>query len=165
MRKIIAVSEFVPAIVFATLAALILSRLAIGAFPADPTAWSVFLFLAPLFRELAMFVPADPMTAVFAIVGLLAASGAVVALTGRTEWLRARFVMFHAAFLAVLVGMHDERVFSAATADTPVSHAWPMPDLQNLDPFAGMALVLTLIACLGVHRDMIKGLARGKSVA
>jgi hypothetical protein len=158
MRKAFTLFEIVPALVFAGLALFVLARLAIGAYPDDPLAWQAYLMLAPLNREIGIFLPANALAAFVAVAMLMAAAGLALASLRNCHWVRTRFVLFHMALLAVLVGMRDERVFTVSTADMANTSRWLMPDFSRLDPMVGLMLLALACACLGVHRAMISRL-------
>ncbi|MGB3901065.1 MAG: hypothetical protein WA973_21180 [Mesorhizobium sp.] len=158
MRKAFTLFEIVPALVFAGLALFVLARLAIGAYPDDPLAWQAYLILAPLNREIGILLPANAFWAFLAVAILTAAACLALASLRNYHWVRTRFVLFHVALLAVLVGMRDERVFTVSTADLINIGNWPMPDFLLLDPVTGLMLLALTCACLGAHRAVISRL-------
>jgi len=154
MQKIVRSLDYVPAVVFLMLAGFLIARLAIGAFPSDPLAWQAYITLAPAWRELAAWLPAgwgslQPIAVIIALAALSVFS------VGRLDWRRSRFVTTHLALLAVVLGMTDERVFSASVGSaTPVS-TWPIPDFSQVDPLMVGFLALTAVACIKTHRIVI----------
>jgi hypothetical protein len=158
MRKAFALFEIVPALVFAGLAFFVLARLTIGAYPNNALAWQAYLMLAPLNREIGIFLPANAFAAFVALGMLMAATCLTLASRHNHHWVRTRFVLFHVALLAVLVGMRDERVFTVSTAATANIGNWLMPDFSRLDPVIGLMLLALACVCFGTHRAMISRL-------
>lgn len=160
MRKFITVTEYVPALVFAGLAAMVLSRLAIGLFPTEPAAWSAFLFFAAPYREISAFISAVPLDSALAAAASFALAIAAFAVAGKCDWLRSRFVLCHAALLLLFAAMKPPQIFSASTEAVSGIAEWHMPDLHTMQPMAAAALVLALVSCLCVHQDIISGIRK-----
>lgn len=156
MRKAFSLFEIVPALVFLGLALFVLARLAIGVYPADPLAWRAYFALAPLNREIGIFLPANVYAACAAAALLIGAACVSLASMQNHHWLRTRFALFHMALLAALVGLRDEGVFTVSTADMANVSRWHMPDFSRLEPMTGLALLALMFVCLGAHRAIFR---------
>jgi O-antigen ligase len=156
MRKAFTLFEIVPALVFVGLALFVLARLAVGAYPDDPLAWQAYFSLAPLNREIGVFLPANASAALLAAALLIGAACLSLASERNHHWLRTRFALFHMALFAVLVGLRDEGVFTVSTVDTANTGQWRLPDFTHVGPTAGFALLALLCACFGVHRAIFR---------
>ena len=155
MGKAFSFFEIVPALVFLGLAYFVLARLAVGIYPDDPLAWWAFLALAPLNREIGVFLPASAPATLLAAALLIGVACLSLASLRNLHWLRTRFALFHVALFTVLVGLRDEQVFTVSVGNIGNIGHWYMPDLSRLDLTAGFALLALLCACFGAHRAMI----------
>jgi hypothetical protein len=155
MNRIAHSLNYVPSITFLLLASFFAARLAIGAFPSDPLAWTAYMTLASAWREIAAFVPADRWIACLVLLSCGALAAWSIASTGRLDRRRSRFVLTHMAFLAILLGMGDENVFAASAHEMSPSSASILPDFAQADPMMVVLLVLTALTCLQTHKAII----------
>jgi hypothetical protein len=157
MRRIWTITEYLPALVFFTIAGFIASRFLVAFFPGEPFSWQVFLALAPFGREIGNLIPTSTLAN-----GALAAAGffvggTVCLLVARLpHWRRARFVGFHLSLLALILSMGDEKVWVASANSSELMRKYSMfPDFSALAPAVVWLFFGVICACLTTHRDLI----------
>ncbi len=157
MRRLWTITEYLPALVFFTIASFIASRFLIAFFPSEPFAWQVFLTLAPLGREFGVLYPTSTLAnGALVAVGFFVLGATCILLVGSQHWRRTRFVCFHLSLLALLYSMGDEKVWVASlNSSGGVVEYSIIPDFSTLDPGIIWLFFGVICACLATHRDLI----------
>ena len=149
-----------PSLAYALAAVFLLSMVLLGAHPASPFAWSLYMTLLPIMREPIYLLLALPGVGLWAGVALLAAAalyGVWLAMSPRL--IRTRFVYSHVALLGLILAMGRAAI---AQAD---SIGIFFPRLINGDwqfepiafPMLGLVLfVVVVIGCVAAHFDMVR---------
>lgn len=168
LKQVAKLLDVVPAVIFALGALYVISIGALGANPADPAAWRLFMTLLPVMREPVNLVAALPGAShglVFLAFALAAVGGLLLAASGRTMP-RLRFAYGHAALFSVLVSMGSARVFQAGDAG-PFGAAslldWS-PDLDRFPAYGYALFAMALLSCLAWHVSLLRDLLRRQAV-
>ena len=157
MRRLWAIIEYLPALVFFSIASFIASRFLIAFFPSEPFGWQIFLTLAPLGREIGGIFPTSTLEyGVLAAAGFIL-SGAFCLLIARfPNWRRARFIGFHLSLIVLILSMGDEKVWVASLNNSGTLIQYNIiPSFSELDPAIICLFFGVICACLATHRDMI----------
>ncbi len=157
MRRLWTITEYLPALVFFTIASFFASRFLIAFFPSEPFAWQAFLALAPFGREFGLLFPTSTLAnGALVAVGFLVSGAICLMLVSIPHWRRTRFVCFHLSLIALLFSMGDEKVWLAsANSSGRVVEYSIFPDFSSLDPGILWLFFGVICACLATHRDLI----------
>ena len=157
MRRYLATVEYLPALVFFTIASFFASRFLIAFFPGEPFAWATFLTLAPLGREFGVFYPTSTLAnGALVADGFFLIGATCLLLVSLRQWRRTRFVCFHSSLLALIFGMNDEKVWVAShnTSGGLIEYSI-IPNFSQLDPIFIWLFFGVICACLTTHWDLI----------
>jgi len=157
MRRLWTMAEYLPALVFFTIASFIASRFLIAFFPSEPFGWQVFLTLAPVGREIGALLPTSTLAnGALVAAGFLLSSAVCLLMARFPHWRRTRFVAFHLSLLALILAMGDEKVWVASLNSSDILHKYSMfPDFSALAPAIVWLFFGVICACLATHRDLI----------
>ena len=157
MRRLWTITEFLPALVFFTIASFFASRFLIAFFPGEPFGWQAFLALAPLGREIGLLFPTTTLAiGVLVTVGFLVCGAACFLLVSLPHWWRTRFVCFHLSLLALIFSMRDEKIWVASLNSSGRLIEYSIiPNFSLLNPTIIMVFIGVICTCLATHRDLI----------
>ena len=160
MQRFWTIVEYLPALVFFTIACFFASRFLIAFFPSESFAWKIFLTLAPLGREFGVLYPTSTLAnGALVADGFFLIGGSCLLLVSVRRWRRTRFVCFHLSLLALIFSMGDEKVWVAShnTSGRLIEYSI-IPNFSALDPVFVWLFFGVICACLSTHRDMIRWL-------
>lgn len=157
MRRLWTITEYLPALVFFTIASFFASRFLIAFFPSEPFAWQAFLALAPFGREIGLLFSTSTLAnGVLTVAGFFVGGAICLLLVRFPYWRRTRFVCFHLSLLVLLRGMGDEKVWVASLNNSGKLIEYSIiPDFSALDPAIVWLFFGVICACLATHRDLI----------
>jgi hypothetical protein len=156
-----------PALTYGLGAAFVAASYRLGAAPADPSSWKMFLTLAPIVREPVYFVSglpgvSDNLTLI--LFAILALAGCAIAASAPRGG-RAHFIYVHLALLMLLSSMGQAGVFTAGgdmNSLGPVSPLSWAPDFSSFPP-SGVALFAAVFAACAVSHTLILRRMAGRS--
>ncbi len=156
MRRLLNVSNFVPAGVFLGFAVYYLFKIKLSLSPSDPLSWQLYLSISPLFNKASSLFASIGAVYAAILLGLIGVAGFAAA--NSKAWGLFRFAYFHAALLVVFAGLSNRLVFSAsADANFMESNkfAFHLPNLSSVEPSYCALLLIIFYACAKIHRSMI----------
>ncbi len=158
MRRYVAIMEYMPAVVFLTIAAFFASRIVVAFFPSEPLAWLVFLNLAPFWREFGVLYATPTLVQGALVANAFYMIGAVcLVLAQKRHMRRTRFVCFHLALVALVYGMNDEKVWivSNGAAGAPIEYSL-LPNFTQISAMTVWLFFGVLVSCIATHGQMIR---------
>ena len=158
-----------PSLAYAIAGVFLLSMVSLGAHPASPFAWALYMTLLPIMREPVNWLLSVPGVDLWAAVAILFSAALVgVWLALRPKLARSGFAHAHLALLGLILAMGHAATAQADSVSVffprLIDGDWTFQPIQF--PLLGLFLfVVVLIGCVPTHLSMVRRALSKRHVA